>query len=122
MNENLSHAIDNCISSCRFAYDGPIKYDQISFPSKLFVGNYFSYPNGEMKHPSEINRLISNDEDYQLHVMAHNGWVINDDPLRSFAEEGQNIYFRRELIQWSDFLLNFVLEKEKKIVHLFINT
>ena len=115
LNDNLNQAIDNCISSCRyhfFAYDGP-KYDQISYPTKPFVGNYFSYPNGEMKDPSEINQLISEDEDYQLNVRAHNGWVMNDDPLRSFAEEGQEIYFRRELIQWSDLVkLRFGKSKE----------
>ena len=113
--DNLNRAIDNCLSSCRYhflAFDGP-KYDQISHPNKPFVGNYFSYPNDEFKHPNEINRLIENDLDYQMHVMAHNGWVMNDDPLRCFADEGQEVYFRRDLIQWSDLIkLRFGKNKE----------
>jgi glycogen debranching enzyme len=98
--------MDNCLAAFRyhfFQYDGP-KYKKLSLPSTPFVGNYFHYPNDEFKHPDEINQLIENDTNYQLYVMAHNGWIMNDDSLRCFADEGQYIYLRRDLIQWSDII------------------
>ncbi|CAM4839817.1 unnamed protein product [Rotaria magnacalcarata] len=106
LNGRLIRAVDNCIASCRyhfFANDGP-KYKILSLPSTPFVGNYFHYPNEEFKHPDEINQLIESDLHYQSYVMAHNGWVMNDDPLRCFADEGQFVYLCRDLIQWSDLI------------------
>ena len=90
LNGILIRAVENCLASCQyhfFAADGP-KYKCLFFPSTPFVGSYFHYPNGQFKHPDQINELIDNDFDYQLHFMAQNGWVINDNPLRSFADPG----------------------------------
>ncbi|CAF1046004.1 unnamed protein product [Adineta steineri] len=106
LNENLNRSIDNCLQSCHyhfFSSDGP-KYKKLSLLSTPFVPKYFSYPNQEYLHPDLINQLIQNDIHYQTYVMAHNGWIMNDDPLRCFADEGQEVYLRRDLIPWCDLI------------------
>ena len=106
LSEHLNRAIDNCLASCRyhfFAFDGP-HYKQLSLPDTPFVGNYFHYPQGIFPHPDEVDQLIQTDSAFQSYVMAHNGWVMNDDPLRCFADEGQDVYLRRDLLQWSDII------------------
>ncbi|XP_071379954.1 glycogen debranching enzyme-like, partial [Centroberyx affinis] len=64
------------------------------------VTRYFTFPYQEMTLEQEM--LLLDQPDKMCHFLAHNGWVMGDDPLRNFAEPGSNVYVRRELICWGD--------------------
>lgn len=82
----------------RIACDGP-KLGLISRKHPL-VTRYFTYPFKEMTVEEE--EAMIHQPDKACYFMAHNGWVMGDDPLRNFAEPGSNVYLRRELICWGD--------------------
>lgn len=62
---------------------------------------YFTYPD-------PLGTLLDTEEAIQSadgqFFMAHNGWVMNADPLLDFAntQAENNVYLRRELIAWGD--------------------
>ncbi|KAK8757967.1 hypothetical protein V5799_004401 [Amblyomma americanum] len=102
LHSHLQAAVENIIRGCRYLRiqpDGP-KKTAVSKANPL-VGRYFvvntHVPVLDVK---EAEKLMFSDK--AAYVMAHNGWVMNDDPLRNFAEAGSNVYLRRELIAWGD--------------------
>ncbi|MGH0153006.1 UNVERIFIED_CONTAM: hypothetical protein FKN15_047322 [Acipenser sinensis] len=82
----------------RLADDGP-KLGPVTRKDPL-VTSYFTYRFEEMSLEQEEQLMHQSDK--ACHFLAHNGWVMADDPLRNFAEPGSDVYLRRELICWGD--------------------
>ncbi|XP_062284498.1 glycogen debranching enzyme-like isoform X2 [Scomber scombrus] len=82
----------------RMADHGP-KLGPVNRKNPL-VTRYFTFPFPEMTLAQEM--VLMDQPDKCCHFLAHNGWVMSDDPLRNFAEPGSNVYIRRELICWGD--------------------
>lgn len=98
---DLNSAIRNIISTIRYERldeNGPKKVS-ICEDSPL-VTEYFyqQFPAGS----TEEDEAYVNVDDHAQYIMAHNGWVMNDDPLRNFAEYPSKTYLRRELVSWGD--------------------
>ncbi|CAK6439145.1 unnamed protein product [Pipistrellus nathusii] len=82
----------------RLAGHGP-KLGPITRKDPL-VTRYFTFPFEESSVSAE--EALAHLPQKACFLMAHNGWVMGDDPLRNFAEPGSNVYLRRELICWGD--------------------
>lgn len=53
-----------------------------------FWCRYFTFPFKESTLEQDL--LLMDQPDKACHFLAHNGWVMGDDPLRNFAEPGQS--------------------------------
>lgn len=98
---DLISTIRNVISTIRYERldeNGPKKVS-IGKDSPL-VTEYFyqQFPAGS----TEEDEVYVSVDDHAQYIMAHNGWVMNDDPLRNFAEYPTKTYLRRELVSWGD--------------------
>ncbi|CAH1981135.1 unnamed protein product [Acanthoscelides obtectus] len=101
VNNDLNTAIENVIAGIRYFRvqpDGP-KFTDITISTPL-VYRYFTDHDENLLTLKEYEAAMYSDKG--RFMMAHNGWVMNSDPLRNFAEPGSKVYFRRELIAWGD--------------------
>lgn len=69
----------------------------------FFVNRYFTFPFEETSMEGDLQLLHQPDK--ACHFLAHNGWVMGDDPLRNFAELGLGCCtfptFLRAFVGWS---------------------
>ncbi|XP_073971734.1 glycogen debranching enzyme isoform X2 [Rhodnius prolixus] len=96
IDDHLQAAVENIVANVRYfrvQNDGP-KLGVVTAKSPL-VARYFV----DWKATSE-DAMFNNYEG--AFIMAHNGWVMDHDPLQDFAQPGSNVYLRRELIPWTD--------------------
>ncbi|CAN9502909.1 unnamed protein product [Ophioblennius macclurei] len=101
VNQHEEQAINCLVGNVvyeRLAGHGP-KLGPVTRKDPL-VTRYFTFPYEDMTLEQEMKLLEQPDK--MCHFLAHNGWVMGDDPLRNFAEPGSNVYLRRELICWGD--------------------
>nr|CAD7601350.1 unnamed protein product [Timema genevievae] len=116
--DHLQAAVENSIAGIRYfrvQSDGP-RIKQVSLKNPL-VPRYFTEPDTVsdiaqrdrlmyFTEPDTVSDIAQRDRlmytPEACLVMAHNGWVMSDDPLRNFAASDSNVYLRRELIAWGD--------------------
>lgn len=104
--DHLNGAVENVLAGLRYERlqeDGP-RVREISVRHPLFT-RYFTDNNVKCKSVADIEALMYGASGKFL--QAHNGWVMNCDPLNDFArplKDGGtgNVYIRRELIAWGD--------------------
>nr|CAI5828955.1 unnamed protein product [Callosobruchus analis] len=101
VSNDLNVAIENVIASIRYfrvQSDGP-RFTEITVQTPL-VYRYFTDHDESLLTLKEYETAMYSDKG--RFMMAHNGWVMNSDPLRNFATADSKVYIRRELIAWGD--------------------
>ncbi|XP_014676824.1 PREDICTED: glycogen debranching enzyme-like [Priapulus caudatus] len=97
---HLKQAEDCLIAAQRYyrlQADGP-KWKAVTEKQPI-SSQYFTHPVADTCLEDDEKLM---DSPRAAWVMAHNGWVMNDDPLKNFAELPSIVYLRRELLAWGD--------------------
>ncbi|KAL7057955.1 hypothetical protein AAHC03_016706 [Spirometra sp. Aus1] len=105
MEETCKHhcwcAIDCVANTVRYRFiesSGP-RLQTVTEKTPL-VDRYFVWPVREINSVREAEELVVSNK--AAHIMACNGWVMNADPLKNFADPDSDVYVRRELVVWGD--------------------
>ncbi|KAK3767183.1 hypothetical protein RRG08_018054 [Elysia crispata] len=100
LQDHLNVAIGNFIANARWRFINPAGPRLgVVTPDEPLMHGYFAIPKS---HEGGVTKEEQMSYEDGAHVMAVNGWVMGDDPLRNFAAPGRNVYLRRELIAWGD--------------------
>ncbi|KRT82522.1 hypothetical protein AMK59_4835 [Oryctes borbonicus] len=100
LQNHLDAAVDNLMAGIRYfrvQQDGP-RIKEVSLKNPIVFRYFTDY--GNPKIIKEYEDIMYGEK--SRYLMAHNGWVMNSDPLKNFAESDSNVYIRRELIAWGD--------------------
>ncbi|CAD5212798.1 unnamed protein product [Bursaphelenchus okinawaensis] len=109
LNQNKKNEAQGHIDAIVNATMGHVGYERVDghgprvpkvTPDKPLTTNYFVFP-------FEVPDLkTAESEAYDKlngeYIHACNGWVMNADPLKNFAEPHSQVYLRRELVAWGD--------------------
>ncbi|XP_071799399.1 glycogen debranching enzyme-like [Asterias amurensis] len=100
MADDIHNALNNVTANVRYHHveeNGP-RFKKISQKNPL-VPKYFLHP-WDLTDPKSEEAYMETDK--APFIQIGNGWVMDADPLKNFAEAGSNVYLRRELIVWGD--------------------
>lgn len=101
IDSHLQAAVNNFLDNIRWRFLNPAgpKVSAVSEEDPL-MWNYFTLTTDNLTVDQEEELMHT--QEWGSMQMAHNGWVMGDDPLKNFAEPGSNVYLRRELLPWGD--------------------
>ena len=98
---HVNDGIENVLKGIRYEWlEGKVK-KEINRKSPLAM-EYFTYPKSSSQESLEFVERTLEDDCIASLCMAHNGWIMNWDPLKNFADANFNCYLRREIISWGD--------------------
>ncbi|TGZ58141.1 hypothetical protein CRM22_009755 [Opisthorchis felineus] len=99
--EHLRAAVANVIANANYRFYDPHgpKLGAVTEETPI-MWHYFYQPVPGVTTVREAEAVLETPD--AARVMAFNGWVMNFNPLRNFAESDSNVYLRRELIVWGD--------------------
>nr|CAH8871998.1 unnamed protein product [Trichobilharzia regenti] len=98
---HLQVAVGNVLANARYRFYDPngLKLTTVT-PDTPIMWAYFYHPVPNVETIEQAEAVLETKD--AAKIMAFNGWVMNDDPLRNFAEPSSFVYLRRELIVWGD--------------------